>query len=45
MEVDYFGNGVIPHIIVSPTIESLCAGKDMQLEEALNLIYLQMRNK
>lgn len=45
MEVDYFGNGVIPHIIVSPTFESLRVGNDIQLEEALNLIYLQMRNK
>ena len=44
MEEDYFGNGVIPHIIVSPTIESLCTGKDVQLEEALNFIHLQMRN-
>ena len=29
---------------VSPTIESLCTGKDVQLEEALNFIHLQMRD-
>lgn len=38
MEEDYYINGVTPHIVVNASIDDLSAGRDAQLEAALEII-------
>ena len=38
MEEDYYINGVTPHIVVNTSIDDLSAGRDAQLEAALEII-------
>ena len=38
MEEDYYINGVTPHIVVNTSIDNLAAGRDAQLEAALEII-------
>ena len=41
MEEDYYINGVAPHIVVNTSIDDLAAGRDAQLEAALEMINKQ----
>lgn len=41
MEEDYYINGVTPHIVVNTSIDDLAAGRDAQLEAALEMINKQ----